>query len=142
TSGTAAANFLHAIAEAKLSRAPIVVVTADRTPEARAFGGAQDTAQVAVFGSHVKWFQDMPVASGLDSLVRYSRRVGARASDTAKTSPQGPTHVNFSFREPLISDSPLVQSGEGRSSGIVEVVGTTSRAEETDVRRVAARLRS
>src|SRR4029077_8448758 len=39
-SGTAAANFLPAIAEAKLSRAPIVVVTADRPPESRDFGGA------------------------------------------------------------------------------------------------------
>jgi len=142
TSGTAAANFLPAVAEARLARVPMIVVTADRPPESRDFGGAQTIDQVGLFGSHAKWSQDMPVASGLDSLVRYSRRVGARAADTARSSPQGPVHVNFSFREPLVSDSSLVQSGERRGSGTVTVVSAKSLADEAQVGRVAARLKA
>ena len=64
TSGTAAANLLPAVAEAKLGRVPLIAVTADRPPESRDFGGAQTIDQVGLFGSHVKWSQDMPVASG------------------------------------------------------------------------------
>jgi 2-succinyl-5-enolpyruvyl-6-hydroxy-3-cyclohexene-1-carboxylate synthase len=140
TSGTAAANLLPAVAEAKLGRVPIIAVTADRPPEARDFGGAQTIDQIGLFSSHVKWFQDMPAASGLDSLVRYSRLVGARASYAAASTPQGPVQVNFSFREPLISDSPSVESWEERSRGSITVVGTKAYADQGEVRRVAADL--
>jgi len=140
TSGTAAANLLPAVAEAKLGRVPIIAVTADRPPEARDFGGAQTIDQVGLFGSHVKWFQDMPVASGMDSLIRYSRVVGARASHTAGSTPQGPVQVNFSFREPLVSESPSVESWEGRSRGSVAVVGSKTCADEAELRGVAAEL--
>ena len=140
TSGTAAANLLPAVAEARLGRVPIVAVTADRPPEARDFGGAQTIDQVRLFGSHVKWSQDMPVASGEDSLVRYSRLVGARASFAATSTPQGPVHVNFSFREPLISEEPSAEGWEGRTRAGIAVVGSKSLADEGGLRRVAAEL--
>jgi len=140
TSGTAAANLLPAVAEAKLGRVPIIAVTADRPPEARDFGGAQTIDQVGLFGSHVKWSQDMPVASGTEALLRYSRLVGARAADTARSIPAGPVQVNFPFREPLVSASPSVEGWEGRSSGSITVVGTKAYADDGEVRRVAADL--
>ncbi|HYR04045.1 MAG TPA: 2-succinyl-5-enolpyruvyl-6-hydroxy-3-cyclohexene-1-carboxylic-acid synthase, partial [Nitrososphaerales archaeon] len=142
TSGTAAANLLPAIAEAKLARVPIVAVTADRPPESRDFGGAQTIDQVNIFSSHVKWFQDMPVASDLDSLIRYSRLVGARASATATSAPQGPVQVNFSFREPLFSDPALVRTGDAPSDGTVTVAGTKTYADDGVVQQVAGRLRA
>ena len=118
TSGTAAANLLPAVAEAKLGRVPIIAVTADRPPESRDFGGAQTIDQVRLFGSHVKWSQDMPVASGSDSLIRYSRLVGARASHEASSTPRGPVQVNFPFREPLVSNPPWVEtSGSAERPG-------------------------
>jgi 2-succinyl-5-enolpyruvyl-6-hydroxy-3-cyclohexene-1-carboxylate synthase len=107
TSGTAASNFLPAIVEAKLSRVPLVVVTADRPPELRDFGAPQTIDQIRIYGSHVKWFQDMPTAADLPSLLRYSLLVGARASYIAQSSPAGPVHVNFPFREPLLPENPL-----------------------------------
>jgi 2-succinyl-5-enolpyruvyl-6-hydroxy-3-cyclohexene-1-carboxylate synthase len=140
TSGTAGANLMPAVAEAKLGRVPFVAVTADRPPESRDFGGAQTIDQVGLFGSHVKWSQDMPLASGADSLLRYSRLVGARASREASSAPQGPVQVNFSFREPLVSDPPSVETWEGRSRRPVTVVGGKSYADEDEVRRVAAEL--
>ena len=104
TSGTAVANFLPAVVEAKLSRVPLVVTTADRPPEVRDFGAAQTIDQIRIYGSYTKFFQDMPIATEKDSLSleRYARIVGARAASIAETSPEGPVHVNFSFREPLI----------------------------------------
>ena len=140
TSGTAAANLLPAVAEAKMGRVPIIAVTADRPPESRDFGGAQTIDQVGLFGSHVKWSQDMPVASGTDPLRRYSRLVGARASHVAASIPQGPVQVNFSFREPLVSDPPSVETWEGRSNNMVTVVGGKAYADEAEVKRVALEL--
>jgi 2-succinyl-5-enolpyruvyl-6-hydroxy-3-cyclohexene-1-carboxylate synthase len=140
TSGTAAANLLPAVVEAKFGRVPIIAVTADRPPEARDFGGAQTIDQVHLFGSHVKWFQDVPVASESESLVRYSRLVGARASHAANSTPQGPVQVNFSFREPLISESTSVKGWEGRSGETVKVVGTKSFADVGEITLLAAEL--
>jgi len=140
TSGTAAANLLPAVAEAKMGRVPVIAVTADRPPESRDFGGAQTIDQVGLFGSHVKWFQDMPVASGSDSLMRYARLVGARASYVAASTPQGPVQVNFSFREPLVTDALSADPSEGRSGGAITVVGSKTYADEGEVRRVAAQL--
>jgi 2-succinyl-5-enolpyruvyl-6-hydroxy-3-cyclohexene-1-carboxylate synthase len=142
TSGTAAANLLPAVAEAKLGRVPIIAVTADRPPESRDFGGAQTVDQVDLFGSHAKWSQDVPVASRLDSLNRYARLVGVRASHTAASSPQGPVHVNFSFREPLLSDSMMAEGGAGNEAGAVSVVGSKAIAHEEGLRRLAAELRA
>ncbi len=116
TSGTAAANFLPAIVESKFSRVPLVAITADRPPEVRDFGGAQTIDQIRLYGSHVKWFQDLPVASDSPSLIRYSRLVGLRASSMAQFSPAGPVHINFSFREPLLPAVPILASREAQES--------------------------
>jgi len=140
TSGTAAANLLPAVAEAKLGRVPLIAVTADRPPESRDFGGAQTIDQVRLFGSHAKWSQDMPVASGSDSLVRYSRLVGARASHEASSVPRGPVQVNFPFREPLVSSPPFVKTPSAAGSAAVTVIGQKAYADEAELRRVGAGL--
>jgi 2-succinyl-5-enolpyruvyl-6-hydroxy-3-cyclohexene-1-carboxylate synthase len=139
TSGTAAANLLPAVIEAKLGRVPVIAVTADRPPEVRDFGGAQTIDQVGLFGSHVMWFHDLPVAAKLDSLLRYARMVGVRASNTA-SSAKGPVHINFSFREPLVSPSTMTERAV--SPGAVEVIGAQAQANREDLSRVAAELKT
>jgi 2-succinyl-5-enolpyruvyl-6-hydroxy-3-cyclohexene-1-carboxylate synthase len=102
TSGTAAANFLPAVVEARLSRIPLIVLTADRPPELRDWGAAQTIDQIQLFGSHVKWFVDMPVPGPGDTLVRHARATAVRAVQTARADPAGPIHLNLPFREPLL----------------------------------------
>ena len=102
TSGTAAANFLPAIVEARLSRVALVAVTADRPPELRDWGAAQTIDQLRLYGDHVKWFADMPVPTADEVIIRHARATAARAAQTARSEPAGPVHLNFPFREPLL----------------------------------------
>ncbi|MEX2446381.1 MAG: 2-succinyl-5-enolpyruvyl-6-hydroxy-3-cyclohexene-1-carboxylic-acid synthase, partial [Dehalococcoidia bacterium] len=104
TSGTAAANLLPAAVEARLSRVPLILLTADRPPEARDIGAAQTVDQVGLYGSHVKWAVDLPAAdeSVIDGLERYAAATGARAAAAAVEAPAGPVHLNLPLREPLV----------------------------------------
>jgi 2-succinyl-5-enolpyruvyl-6-hydroxy-3-cyclohexene-1-carboxylate synthase len=107
TSGTAAANLLPAAVEASLGRVPLVLLTADRPAELRDRGAAQAIDQVRLFGSHAKWFVELPLFDGEDVTARHVRSVAARAVATALAGPAGPVHLNVPFREPLVPDGPL-----------------------------------
>lgn len=105
TSGTAAANYMPAVVEASLSKIPLIVITADRPPEARDCRSAQTIDQVRMFGSHARWSVDLATpAAGLD-LDNYYRTIACRAFATATEMPAGPVHLNLPMREPLIDVS-------------------------------------
>lgn len=106
TSGTAAANFLPAVVEARLSRVPLIVLTADRPPELRDAGAAQTIDQVRMFGSHAKWAVDMPLPEDGALLERYAASTAHRAAALSLEAPAGPVHLNFPFREPLVDATP------------------------------------
>lgn len=104
TSGTAAANYFPAVAEGKLARVPLVVLTSDRPHELRHVGAPQTMDQLNLYGSHAKWFVDMPLPEEDLATVRYARSVARRAVGIAGESPRGPVHLNFPIREPLLPD--------------------------------------
>ncbi len=104
TSGTAAANYLPAVIEARLSRTPLVVLTADRPPEFRHRGAPQTIDQIDLYGRYPLHFCDLPVPQN-ESAERYQWIVEAnRAANVAAGYPRGPVHLNVPFREPLIPD--------------------------------------
>ncbi len=101
TSGSAAAHFHPAVVEAKGSRVPLLVLTADRPPELRSVGAPQTIDQLELYGSAVKWFHDAGVPD--DTSAEAAPHLAAHAWAIASDVPAGPVHLNLPFREPLSS---------------------------------------
>ncbi len=103
TSGTAVANTLPAIVEARLTRTPLLVFSADRPPELLDCGANQAISQGQLLANAARWAISMPcpmpeipaeyVLSTIDEAI-------ARALGDAGAQGGG-VHVNCAFREPL-----------------------------------------
>lgn len=104
TSGTAAANYMPAVAEAKISRIPLIVLTSDRPPELRDVGAPQTIDQLHLYGHTAKWFAEMALPESTEMALQYVRTQGARAVFESVSAPSGPVHLNFPYREPLLPD--------------------------------------
>jgi 2-succinyl-5-enolpyruvyl-6-hydroxy-3-cyclohexene-1-carboxylate synthase len=101
TSGTAAANVFPAVIEASMARVPLVVLTADRPPELRGVGANQTIDQIELYGRHVRAFVDAPVPGDAPSATDWRLR-GIDAAGGSMAHPPGPVHLNVPFREPLV----------------------------------------
>ncbi|MBD7985509.1 2-succinyl-5-enolpyruvyl-6-hydroxy-3-cyclohexene-1-carboxylic-acid synthase [Sporosarcina sp. Sa2YVA2] len=104
TSGTAASNYHPAITEAYYARLPLIVITADRPHELRGVGAPQAIDQLNMYGKHVKFSVDLPLAEENDEMDRYLERHIQRAVSVSLTEPMGPIHLNIPLREPLLID--------------------------------------
>lgn len=100
TSGTAAANYFPAVVEANLSRVPLIILTADRPHELRDVGAPQAIDQIHLYGNHVRWFTDLALPE--IGQEPYAFHTAVRAVKEATGHLQGPVHLNFPLREPLL----------------------------------------
>jgi 2-succinyl-5-enolpyruvyl-6-hydroxy-3-cyclohexene-1-carboxylate synthase len=142
TSGTAAANYFPAVAEANISRIPLIVITSDRPHELRDVGAPQAIDQIHLYGHHVKWFAEMAVPENSNEMLHYVRSVCGRAAATALQAPSGPVHLNFPFREPLIpriDDENVFQLKE-RPRRYVNVRNGALTIDKNDLREIASSL--
>ncbi len=102
TSGTATTNYFSAVVEARYSRVPLIVLTADRPPELREVGAPQAIDQTHLYGHHAKWFVDMALPEDTTPMLRYASMMATRAVTIAESTPAAAVQINFPLREPLI----------------------------------------
>jgi 2-succinyl-5-enolpyruvyl-6-hydroxy-3-cyclohexene-1-carboxylate synthase len=100
TSGSAVANCFPAVVEASMDRVPLLVLSADRPPELRHTGANQTIHQPGIFGNYVRFHFDMPCPDEKIPPQMILTTVD-QAVYRASSSPKGPVHINFMFREPL-----------------------------------------
>lgn len=135
TSGTAAANLLPAVVEANLAQVPLVVLTADRPPELRDAGAPQTIDQLRLYGTHVKWFAELPPPDGTPLVQRAAASAARRAVALARAFPPGPVHLNLPYREPLVPHFGLSIAAPAGA-----VLSGTPQLDERELAEVAALL--
>lgn len=151
TSGTAAANFHPAVAEADLSAVPLLVLTADRPPELREIGAGQTIDQIKLFGGSVRWFFEVGGHDADDQGLLHYRALACRAFAVAGGDPRpGPVHLNFPLRDPLApqpsidavtATNPLALEGRG-DHPLTSVESATCGADRSTVNRVVGMVQS
>lgn len=101
TSGTASANYLPAVVEARVSGAPLIVLTADRPPEMRDCASGQAVDQTKIFGHYPVWQAELAVPSPRASeTLAHWRQSFVHAVERALDA-RGPVHLNLPLRDPL-----------------------------------------
>ncbi len=106
TSGTAAANFLPALIEAKESQVALMVLTGDRPPELRHCHAGQTIDQVKLYGHYPQWQTELATPSADLLSLRYLRQTVVYAWERSLYPQKGVVHLNCPFREPLAPISP------------------------------------
>ena len=106
TSGTAGANFYPAVIEARESRVPLLILTADRPPELRDCHSGQTIDQLKLYGHYPNWQTELSLPSVGMGRLRYLRQTLVHAWERALFPTPGPVHLNIPFRDPL---APLQQ---------------------------------
>ncbi len=101
TSGTAAANYFPAVIEARLSRLPLLVLTADRPFELQHSGAPQAIDQIKLFGEAVRAFFELGTPDAAPSALQGVLRSVAHALHATHFPEPGPVHLNARARKPL-----------------------------------------
>ncbi len=104
TSGSAAANYGPAVAEAYFQHLPLIIFTADRPPEWIDQQDGQTIHQANLYGSHVKQSWQCPVDLTHPDAVWHFERLVNEALIMATDGMPGPVHINIPFREPFYPD--------------------------------------
>ncbi|KKK35841.1 hypothetical protein WN59_03225 [Salinicoccus sediminis] len=104
TSGTAAANYTPAMAEAGLSHIPLIALTADRPHELRDIGAPQSITQNNMYSNYVKFFTELPLADMHESLADLIESKILQCSRFFTGTHTGPVHINIPVREPSMPD--------------------------------------
>ncbi len=99
TSGSALANWFPAVVEADMGQVPLILLSADRPPELQHCGANQTMDQIALFGTHVRAFHQLPPA---EADTGWLVPMAARVVSASLAPLPGPVHVNVPLREPLV----------------------------------------
>ena len=106
TSGTAGANFYPAVIEAKESRVPLIILTADRPPQLRHCHAGQTIDQLKLYGNYPNWQVELALPVADLAMLRYLRQNIIHAWERSFFPVRGVVHLNLPFDEPL---APIIQ---------------------------------
>ena len=116
TSGSAAAHHFPAITEAKTSRIPLIILTADRPAELQFVGAPQTLDQTRFFGNFVNHFENLEAPQPqAKNFWTYPRKVAQRAFLSALDQMAGPVQINVPLRDPLVPELKSENYEKGRS---------------------------
>jgi 2-succinyl-5-enolpyruvyl-6-hydroxy-3-cyclohexene-1-carboxylate synthase len=101
TSGTAGANYLPAVIEARMSYVPLLVLTADRPLDLVGCGANQTIDQTKLYGDHVRRFFDLGSGDASPRSLRALRRTVAQAVAASLHPEPGAVHLNARAKKPL-----------------------------------------
>ena len=120
TSGTAAANYTPAVAEAGLSRSPLVVLTSDRPAELQNIGAPQAIDQADMYRNYVSYYTELPVAEGTQDYSSLIETRVLQAAEFFTGTNTGPVHFNIPIREPLMPDLSRIDLFHRKKKGTVQ----------------------
>ncbi|TVR15540.1 MAG: 2-succinyl-5-enolpyruvyl-6-hydroxy-3-cyclohexene-1-carboxylic-acid synthase [Balneolaceae bacterium] len=107
TSGTAVANYMPAVTEAKESGTPMIILSADRPPNLRGIGSSQTVDQIKIFGDQAVFFHEAgEPALEYDDIARL--KLLSRQAVESSIKKGGAAHINLPFRKPLEPTSVLL----------------------------------
>ncbi|MDU1892230.1 MAG: 2-succinyl-5-enolpyruvyl-6-hydroxy-3-cyclohexene-1-carboxylic-acid synthase [Dysgonomonas sp.] len=104
TSGTALLNFAPAVAEAYYQQLPLIVVSADRSPEWIGQMDGQTLPQPNAFGSMSKKSVNLPEIQSEQDIWFCNRLLNEAFLESVANAP-GPVHINVPISEPLFDYS-------------------------------------
>ena len=105
TSGSALTHWFPAVTEASHSGIPLLLFSADRPPELQNCGAGQTIDQQHIFGNFVRQFHQLEVPQTNENYRDHLVTVLKSAYQKSLGVNPGPVHINFPFREPLLSES-------------------------------------
>lgn len=114
SSGSAVTHYFPAIVEAKHSKVPLIILTADRPPELRQVGAPQTIDQIKIYHDYVKYFEELALPEETESMYRYVRTVMRKAYMSSMSEEYGVAHINVPLREPLSPDLDKLNFSSGR----------------------------
>jgi 2-succinyl-5-enolpyruvyl-6-hydroxy-3-cyclohexene-1-carboxylate synthase len=149
TSGTAMANYMPAVVEAKKSNLPLIILSADRPPELTFCDDNQTIDQTKFFGDYIQGEMSL----GAPTLEISPLAMTSSLSNLIHKSlfPQkGPVHFNCAFREPL-EDTEIAVPKEYLKLALIQIqrngpstryVNLETRPSQTAIDEIAELLKS
>lgn len=108
TSGTAVANYMPAVVEAKESGVPMILLTSDRPPKLRNLGSSQTVDQIKLFGDQAVFFHEAGEPVNQKEDLKRVEYLAKQAIDISIDS-GGAAQINLPFRKPLEPTSEVFQ---------------------------------
>ena len=101
TSGTASANYLPAVVEARYSHTPLIVLTTDRPQYQQDCHAGQTIDQTGIYSAFVNWQLSLALPQSTEAHLRYLRETMKTACIRSLSPQAGVVHLNIPFEEPL-----------------------------------------